>query len=122
MIETLSKTFCPSNKSTNTFSDNSIEIFDIRRFYVFYLRIAKNYPSDFSDETTIFFDLDELTIINAVFPDKFWHDVLVVIITVAENVKTVTKCWRCYTLYYFFPHRTTCILGPFADGECYPKV
>jgi|SRR3989339_150896 len=122
LVKTFSIAFCPSNKSADTFSDNSVEVFDIRRFYVFYFRIAEDYPSDFSDETTVFFDLDELTIINAVFPDKFWHNVLIIVIAVAKNVKTVTECWWCYTLYYFFPHRTTRILSPFTDGKSYPEV
>ena len=122
MVEAFSIAFCPSDKSADTFSDNSIEIFDIRRFYVFYFWIAEDYSSDFSDESSIFFDLDELTIIDAIFPDEFWHNELVIVIAVAENVKTITECWWCYALYYFFPHYPTSVLSPFTDGKSYPEI
>lgn len=122
MVEAFSVAFCPSDKSSNAFSDDPVEVFDICRFYGFYFRIAEDYSSDFSDEATIFFDFDELTVIDAVFSDEFWHDVLIIVISVAENVKTIMECWWSYALYYFFPHHPTRVLCPFADGKSYPEV
>ena len=77
---------------------------------------------DFVDDTTFFSDLDELSIIHAVFPEKFRHDKGVIVVSIRKYLETVSACWQFDTFCEINKHATAGGLCPFADGKTCKEV
>ena len=77
---------------------------------------------DFIDDATFFSNFDQLSIIDAVPPEKFRHDKGVIVIAIRKYFEAVGECWWLDTFGKIYKHAPACRLRPFADGKTGKEV
>ena len=77
---------------------------------------------NFIDDATFFSDLDELSVIDAVPPEKVRHDESVIVIAIRKYFEAVGECWWFNAFGKINKHATAGRLRPFADGKTGKEV
>lgn len=84
--------FCAAHKAPDAFADDAIKVLDVGGFDFFNFGVSEHGSSYFVDELSArVADLDELSVIDAVFVEELWHDECVVVIAVREDVQSIGK-------------------------------
>mgnify|MGYP001560344078 CR=1 FL=1 len=83
--------------------------------------IAKYFSFVATDDFLLFFVFDDLSVVYAVFVEKLWYGIFVLVVAVCVDGNFVFVGWLLGSFCDLFVKFITGGLYPFADGKCYEQ-
>ena len=115
-------TFRSPYQPSAAFAKYAVEVLNVSRFDVVWLRAAKDYSSFLTDECTVFPNLYQLGIMQFISPEIIWENIGIVIVTVREKLDVLVVYWRFDPSRNVENHLSASFLSPLADSKSHKEI